>query len=264
MANLFFPQLASGALTQYPIRKSRVGRTLQNILPDGSVILASDRSATRLIWQLAYTGLASEDMDALSAHFEACQGRLRSFTFLDPTNNLLTSSSNLSEQPWQADSSLSLTGQVLDGAGDITAVVLTNNGQADAGITQPLNIPAGYQYCFSIYARSAAPATFSLVRSGPGSVETEKFQTTSNWHRYVSSGKLNDTGTLRVAIRAPAGQQIVLYGPQLEAQIAPSSYRPTFQTGGVYSNAHFGMDELPYSADAPNQFSTMFSIEAAI
>jgi len=57
------------------------------------------------------------------------------------------------------------------------------------------------------------------------------------------------------------GQQVTVYGLQLEAQLQPSRYRPTRGMGGVYSNAHWAVDELPVMAQAPNLFSTSFSIE---
>jgi hypothetical protein len=85
------------------------------------------------------------------------------------------------------------------------------------------------------------------------------------WSRVVSSGQLNDPGTtFTVGISVPAGQRVELYGVQLEAQISPSRYRPTTHTAGVYSNAHWGVDELTVVAGAPNLFSTSFSIETAI
>ncbi len=265
MANLFFPQLSSGAVAQYPIRKTVTGRTIRNLLPDGSLILYPDVEAKRLVWQLGYNALSSEDLNALSAHFTACQGRLQAFTFIDPTDNMLSNSSNLLGSSWICPSSLTLTANAADPRGNSDAFSATNNGQASQEISQTLTVPAGYQYCFSIYALSAVPATLNVIRSGPISQQTTVAPVGPQWTRVVSSGRLSDAGTtLSVSVNLEPGQQLSLYGPQLEAQIAPSRYRPTLQTSGVYANAHWGVDELPISADAPNLFSTVFSIEAAI
>jgi hypothetical protein len=67
-----------------------------------------------------------------------------------------------------------------------------------------------------------------------------------------------------VAIRLAPGQQIQLYGPQLEAQLAPSRYRATARNGAVYAQAHWAVDDLVISAEAPNLFSTAFSIETSL
>ena len=242
-----------------------IGRTIRNLLPDGSLVLYPDVTAQRLVWQLGYNALASEDLNALSAHFTACQGRLQAFTFIDPTDNMLSNSSNFQGSSWVCPSSVTLTANADDPGGSTGAFSATNNGQASQEISQTLAVPAGYQYCFSIYVLSAAPATVNLTRRGPASQQTTVVPVGPQWTRVISSGRLPDAGaTLSVAVSLEAGQQVSLYGPQLEAQIAPSRYRPTLQTGGVYANAHWGVDELPISADAPNLFSTVFSVEAAI
>ncbi len=265
MANLFFPQLSSGAMAQYPIRRTMAGRTVRNLLPDGSLILYPDSAAKRVIWQLGYNALALEDLSALSGHFNACQGRLHAFTFIDPTDNMLSNSSNLQGSSWQCPSSINLAANAADPTGGTAAFTLTNNGQTSQEISQSLIVPAGYQYCFSIYVLSAEPATLNLIRRGPDSEQTTVVSAGANWTRVVSSGQLSDTGaSLNVAVQVTPGQQIVLYGPQLEAQLAPSRYRPTLESGGVYSNAHWAVDQLAISADAPNLFSTAFSIEAAV
>ncbi len=177
---------------------------------------------------------------------------------------MLSNSSNLLGSSWVCPSSVSLKANIADPSGGTGAFSATNNGQASQEISQMLTVPAGYQYCFSIYVLSAVPATLNLIRRGPASQQTTVVPVGPQWTRVVSSGRLSDPGaTLSVAVSLEAGQQVSLYGPQLEAQIAASRYRPTLQTGGVYANAHWGVDELPISADAPDLFSTVFSIEAA-
>jgi hypothetical protein len=265
MANLFFPQLTSGALAQYPIRKTRLARTIKNVLPDGSMILLPDPNAARLIWQLSYCDLSSTDITALQAHYAACAGPLRAFTFIDPTENMLVWSSNLTAAPWQVSSQIRLSCGALDPEGGTAAFTATNLGEASQQISQTLAVPANYQYCFSLYAASSQSSTLTLTRSGSVSQESVIFAVGSNWRRLMSSGQLADAGTsLTVSIDLEAGQQIQIYGVQLDAQAMPSRYRPTAQTGGVYPNAHWAADELCIAAEATNLFSTVFSIEAAI
>ncbi|MBV9269065.1 MAG: hypothetical protein JO061_23040, partial [Acidobacteriaceae bacterium] len=69
MANLFFPQLLSGAVAQYPLRKTHQTRTVTNVLADGSMITFADPTAAKRIWQLTYSELTSADIGSLQQHF---------------------------------------------------------------------------------------------------------------------------------------------------------------------------------------------------
>jgi hypothetical protein len=265
MADLFFPQLSSGAIGQYPIRKTKVSRTVKNVMQDGSVISYADPSGAQLVWQLGYTALSFEDLGLLIAHFNSCQGRLQAFTFIDPTDNMLANSSNLLASSWQCPSLIQLAGERADPNAGLSAFTVTNNAQTNQELSQTLALPAWYQYCFSVYILSATPAPIELIRSGSTGQQRTTAMAGSQWARVVSSGALPDQGTtLTIAINLAPGQQLSVYGPQLEAQILPSRYRPTGDRGGLYPNAHWGVDELAISADAPDLFSINFTIETAI
>jgi hypothetical protein len=265
MAKLYFPQLASGAVAQYPIRKVRLARTIKNVLPDGTMILYPDSDAARLVWELSYTNLSNSDVEAIQTHFRNCIGPFHAFTFIDPTDNMLLSSSNLRAAAWQTSSLINVIPGAGDPDGGSSAFTVTNTGQADQVISQSLNVPASYRYCFSIYVNSEQASAITLSRSGNSAEERTTVPIRPGWSRVVSSGQLNDSGEVfTVAISLAAGQRVELYGVQLEAQISPSRYRPTTQIAGVFSNAHWGADELIVIAEAPNLFSTSFSIETAI
>ena len=265
MSNLFFPQLASGALAQYPTRRTRTGRTVKNVLPDGTLISYPDPDASRVVWDLGYAGLSAQDVGALTAHFNACQGRFHAFTFIDPTGNMLVNSANLTGAGWSYSNLIQITANYADPNGGLTAFTVTNTANVSLELAQTLIVPAGYRYCFSMYALSAQATTLTLARSGAASQQTNALQVGTQWSRIVSSGRLTDQGTsFTVAVSLSPGQQVFLYGLQLEAQMAPSRYKATAQFGGVYANAHWGSDEMAVSADAPDLFSTVFSIEASI
>src|SRR3954452_6159365 len=108
MANLSFPQLASGALAQYPLRKTRSVRTVKNLLTDGNLLLYSDPYGSRLIWDLEYVELSDEDLASIQTHFANCAGPLRAFTFIDPTDNMFGFSSDLTSSVWALPSSVQL------------------------------------------------------------------------------------------------------------------------------------------------------------
>lgn len=265
MANLFYPQLTSGALAHYPIQKIRSARTIKNVLPDGSMILFSDPDGAQLVWELSYTELSDQDVQALQRHFAACVGPYHAFTFIDPTDNMLVSSSDMAAAPWLAGSLIQMTTGATDPAGGTGAFALTNTGPTNQEITQSLQVPSGYQYCFSIYAMSTAISAITMIRQGSAIPQQTSVSIGPTWTRVAVSGKLNDPGVgLTVGINLEPGQQVQLYGPQVEAQIVASRYRPTAQTGGVYANAHWGIDQLAITAEAPNLSSTAFSIETAL
>jgi hypothetical protein len=264
MADLLFPELSSGALVQYPVRKGAVIRTIQNALPDGSMLVSPDAGASKLVWQLSYIELPLADVTMLQSYFDACRGRLRGFTFIDPTDNLLTQSADITQLPWVIPAGMTINSGLPDPLGGNNAFTITNTTSASQDIAQALPVAANYQYCFSIYATAVDAAMCSLVRSST-SAQIDTSAIGPGWSRLQSSGRLNDAGAnLTVAIRLPAGQTLSLFGPQLDAQITPSRFRPTYSNGGIHANAHWAVDELVFNADGPNLFSTTFAIEASI
>ena len=265
MASYYFPQLSSGTVAQYPFRNAKIVRTITNSLPGGDLILAPDPNGSRIVWQLGYAALSTQEANALTTLFDTCQGRLRAFTFIDPAENMLASSSDLSGMSWQNLNSIQLTPNSSDPVGGDAAFIVTNNGQTSQELTQTIAVPLNYQYCFSLYARSEQAASIELIRRGETSQDSRLFSIRPNWSRVVSSGALSDQGVgLTIAIRLAPGQQVWLYGPQLEPQIQPSRYRPTQNRCGVYPNAHWSVDTLNVRAIAPNVFASAFTVEATL
>jgi hypothetical protein len=265
MADLFFPQLASGALAQYPIRKTKTLRTVKNILADGSMLVAEDPGAGQLVWNLSYVDLSTVDMNALQAHFEACAGPLRAFTFLDPTDNLLANSSDFTASAWTVPAGVTIQSGLADPLGGAAAFTIVNGASATQEITQAVPVPVGFQYCFSLYASAANASTCALICQSTNAQQTQTFSISPGWQRLSLSAQLNDAGIgLSLGISLAAGQSISLFGPQLEPQFAPSRFRPTYSTSGVYPNAHWAVQELVITPDAPNLFSTSFVIESSV
>lgn len=261
MANLHFPQLSSGAQVQYPLRKRRTIRTVANSFADGSMIGSPLNRFAQHVWQLAYSGLTAVDQSALQNHFAACQGQLLPFTFIDPTDNMIGLSSNVMRGTWRADPQLSVTAGAADPMGGTQAFLLVNDGQIDQKLSQTIPAQAAFHYCLSVFARADAATSVSLMRSAL-SEASEQFAVGSDWRRLVHSTQLGESAdTFTIAISVPAGQSLVIFAPQLEPQIAPSRYRATAGTGGIYPQAHFLDDAISFEADAPGLFSTVIKIE---
>ena len=94
-----YPQLGSGALSQFPVQKIRRTRTVVNQAADGSTIKLADPAGAITEWDLTYTDLSDEEASALLAFFVAVEGTLNGFTFLDPAGNLLAWSDDLTRPP---------------------------------------------------------------------------------------------------------------------------------------------------------------------
>ena len=67
MSNLFFPQLSTGALAQYPITRTKSMHTVVNDMEDGSRISYFDPDGSTLIWDLSYTGLTQGEVNAMQS-----------------------------------------------------------------------------------------------------------------------------------------------------------------------------------------------------
>lgn len=261
MANLAFPQLLSGAQAQYPLRKRRVIQSPVNAFADGTMITSNINANSQYVWELAYVDLTSVDQSSLQNLFTACQGPFLPFIFIDPADNMLSSSTNVKAGTWIADSLLSIVAGAGDPMGGHNAFTLTNAGQTDQQVAQQITAPANFRYCLSVYASAPVPASLTLGRAAVSSL-SETFTVHSSWTRLVHSAQLADDQVgFTIWLRVPAGQSIVVFGPQLEPQISPSRYRPTANAGGVFQNAHFLGDSITFESDAQGLVSTLINIE---
>jgi hypothetical protein len=240
MSTLVYPQLATGALSQYPVRKTRRTRTVINQAADGSTVRLADAAGGTTEWQLEYAELSDDEAAALEHFFEAAEGSLQGFAFLDPAANLLAWSDQPDAAVWQKDPQLGLAQAVADPAGGTRAWRLTNQGVGDQAIAQTLEAPGAYTYCISVYVRAATPAT---LRLGIGEQTADRVAT-SAWGRatFAATGTAGGE-SVRFSITVPAGLAVEVYGPQVEAQGGASVYRSS-TTGGVYADAHFRDDSL--------------------
>lgn len=230
---LVFPQLSSGANVQYPLARTDASRTVVNFLQDGTTVKFEDGSGALTRWELRLESLHEAERVAVEQLFIATEGELNAFTLLDPGSNLLSWSEDFSKPAWVADPLLQSTGGATDPRGGTSAWQLTNTGQAGQQIAQTLGGPAGFEYCFSVFARGTG--NVSLVRKSGAAVDTRTFALTSFWQRFSSAGRLSATGdTITVALALDAAAAVQLFGPQLEAQPAAGPYRRSLGVAGVY------------------------------
>jgi hypothetical protein len=161
---IYFPQLSSGATGQFPIQKQRTTRTAVNQSIQNYEIKLADPGAATTEWHIAFAELTDQELAGLESLFEAAEGRLTPFTFVDPTDNLLAWSERQDEAVWQADPLLTLTANIADPLGGTGAFQVSNTGLATQLLQQSIAAPASLSYCLSVYARSDQSTQVSLVR----------------------------------------------------------------------------------------------------
>jgi hypothetical protein len=248
---LVFPQLSSGAAAQFPLRRETGYRTLVNVLPDGSEIRVADLDYFERQWELPLELLTDAEWQAIEDLFAATEGRLQSFLFLEPGENLLAWSEKFTEDIW-VKSGVTVSEGIDDPEGGTEASRISGGGT----LAQTLSIPAVHRYAGSIWARTSAAGATLRVTDGGGQVQTAEFDTAGAWRRYeVSTAWTVDTGTVVFSVVAPGGGAVDLYGAQLEAQPFASQYKETHARGGVHPAARFGSDTLGDRLTGPGEHS---------
>lgn len=257
---LIFPQLSTGAITQYPTNRTLSQRTLQSVMEDGTIIALADVAACYLQWRAAFKDLSDPEASALGNFFAATQGNVQPFLFLDPLTNLLLWSEDFSQNVWQT-TGLSFDSGIVDPFGGAKAFCAHNNSQANLAVVQQSQIPGAAQVCFSVYLRADNPASTSLAISAGGNSQSVTAALTSAWQRFSVAGNVPAaTACWQFSISAPAGTSLEIFGPQVDAQVNPSAYVTSTGQSGVYAGARFDMKQMDMIATGPNRSACVMSI----
>jgi hypothetical protein len=260
---LVFPQLTTGASGQYPITARRSDRTVVNRLMDGTEVRYTDDAWKPAAWDVRMSELSSGEWTAIEALFTAVEGRLQSFTFLDPTANLLTFSEDLGNGAWSNDPLLELTAGIADPSGTNRATRVINTGQAAQSIRQMVDVPGWFQYCFSLWIRASSS---EQVRAGiltTGGMEWQSVNAGSGWQRIFVSANLQQAETsVSFCVELPPGASVDLFGLQVEAQLGAGEYKRTLQRNGVYPRARFAEDRLSVTTSGLDRHSGLIRISS--
>lgn len=253
---LYYPQLTTGAVAQFPVARSLDMRAVANQLPSGFTIRMSDPGWQKVQWQLRYSGLTDGERSSIENLFEASEGQLNTFTFLDPMANLLAWSEDWTQAVWTADPLLQVTSGAADPFGTNNAMQLTNTGQTAQQIVQSIAGPSDFLYCYSVYVQSAAPTTIQLVQTTTGQTTLTPAAAGASWTRVITPVSLASAQDgIGFGVQLPPGAQVQVFGAQVEAQPEAGLYKETTDLGGVYTNTRFSMDLLTFTANAVNQHS---------
>jgi hypothetical protein len=258
---LVFPQLTTGAAAQYPIGKQLSQRSVQSVMEDQTIVALADEAANFVRWRISLRDLSDQEANALTAFFAATQGNLLPFLYLDPTANLLLWSEDFTQSVW-AGGGVSFDSAVADPLGSFRASRAQNNTAESQTIAQSTLIPGLAQVCFSVYLRSATPATATLVRTAGEQSQHAAVTVTGAWQRFYLSGDFPAaTDPSSFAITIPTGTALEVFGPQLDAQVTPSTYVLSAGTpGNVYTTARFDMKQIDVTATGPNRNSCVVVI----
>lgn len=238
---LVFPQLQTGAIAQYPLRRTDVFRTAVNELADGGEIKFADESGEVTRWEVRLEGLSDEEWAGIADLYDAVEGRLGTFTFLDPLSNLFVWSEDFEKDEWIADPLLSIVPGVADPFGGTAAFQLVNAGGAPQTVRQVFNAPEGFHYCCSVWVRGESDASMGIRRGGV----TETVPVGTSWTRVASGGSTGGVGdTFTAGFTLSPASSVEVYAPQLEAQPASGAYWRTTVRGGVYDKVRFAEDRL--------------------
>lgn len=252
---LVFPQLAPGSMAVYPIRRQRRLRTVVNRLADGSAVDYLDPDWLIWEWTLEMRGLSEVEWEAIHTLHTSMQGRLGSFTFLEPAGNLLKQSELFDAPEWNNDPLISATPGIDDPFGTMRAMRALNTAGAAGEVAQDLSVPGDFVYALSVWARSVGGSNVALVAETTGASTIRAFTLTSEWKRLEMPVALGQsTESVRFGARIETGDEVDLFGMQVEAQPGVGGYQKTGPQGGVHSAARFMDDVLPVRAQSTDVF----------
>ncbi len=244
-------------MAQLPLRKETGYRTLVNRALDGREIRVQDQDYFALEWELPVELLTDAEWQAIQDLFVASEGRLKSFLFLEPGENLLAWSEKFIEDIW-AKTGVTVTEGIGDPLGGTLASRLTGAGS----ISQSLNIPAKLRYAASIWAKTSQAGAALELNDNAGQAATAAVTSDGLWRRYSLStawtASTSETVTFRVT--QPAGATVDIHGAQLEPHPAASYYKKALERGGAHPGARFSSDTLGDRATEPGRHSGLIRI----
>lgn len=252
-----YPVLDGGVTSQWPIRKATFVANLIERTASGRLWIRHRAEGSRAEWLLSYRGLSQEEAQRLEQFFQDQGGALQSFTFVDPTANLLVDSEDLSTAGWSKPGTLSIS-ELAQETGRGRQWQVTNYG-ALAELDQSVLVPEGAHVCFSVELRSAAAAGIEVIAGD----QARACEAVAVWQRLHVSVQA-DAGPVRAGIRLQAGHATEVREPQFELQLAPSGYRVSFPPYGVYPETKFANDRLELRASGPDRYETEVRLISAI
>lgn len=256
-----FPQLSTGTVALYPVKRTRRVRTVQNSLPGGNAVKYADVDVAVTQWDLEAIGMSEAERAALAGFFETVAGQEKTFTFIEPAGNLLTQSETFGADGWDNSPLMTVVTAIDDPWGGTRGSRITNGGPVAGSIMQVLAVPGEYQYVLSVWARASTASEVTLFAETAGGNAELVFPATGTWRRIVMPVTLGlATEFVQFGVRIQAAKVVDLVGMQVEAQPGAGDYQRTGAMGGVHAKARFGMDELLVRSRGTDVFDAVIRI----
>lgn len=243
----WFPQIGAGSMAQFPLKRKRQWRVIENVLASGERIALPDLNGGQVEWLLTYQELTDAEITRVTDLFAASNGDAGSFGFVDPFANLLGWSEDLARADWQMGL-LTATGGFTDPVGTARAWTLQNPGPGEQTLSQSLDIPGDYTVCFSVYVWAATAGTLAILRDRT----RIDLPIGAQWKRIQISGTgVGGATQSTFALALGGGKSVRVFGLQVEAQPWPSPYRPSGVAAGILEETRFSAGDLAVTSIAP-------------
>jgi hypothetical protein len=260
---VLLPQLSSSSAVQFQMRRSTTAYGASNQLASGSLILGENTRPLRRMWELSYGGLTNEELAELAEFCNSLDATVDGFVFLDPFNNMLNWSENLTTSSWVADPTLTVVEGAQSNFGEGRVHVLESTGSSEQSIRQEIELTGSGRFCASCLVRSDTPGIVGLRLNSATESSFAEFQSSSEWNQvYLSAAVSVAVPPLAFCVDIAPGSALQVKGLQLEYQPFPSRYKPTRGKGGVYANARVLYQSYQVVQHGPEWFDCSFQIEA--
>jgi hypothetical protein len=266
---LYFPQNSRGAMAQKQHQATASFETVKNALPTGRRFTYARRPTPLSAFTLGMSSISSGDRAIYEAFFATVDGRLRSFTYLDPNGNLVPASEDFSASSWTL-AGVSAGSAVTDPFGGTCAMSMASTGSD--GIMYAPVLPSGgaigFWLCASVWAKAPASGTKLAIgfRSSSGAnLGRASFDCPANdWTRIRYAVQLVMSDPVYVQIGGDstwASRTINLFGAQVSPMRGPGAYAKTPGNLGMVTNCRFGTDSLEFRNIGNNEWSVDIQIQ---
>ena len=279
-AAAWFPQInSSGVRVQKPYTTNLASFTTSIDMDCGQRYGWSWRNLPLSFWNLQYQTITAPDLLVLETFFDSMVGKVRTFTYLDPGGNLVTSSENFSSS-WTL-SSVSLGSSTSDPFNGTLATLVTGSSTNPSlwASLLPSGVPIGTVLCGSVYIRNTSGSTIWSAlnfNTGPSTsninLATSYVQLPPNvWIRAQCNYTVETNGNshgICLQIGNDGNYQsngwhnntIALFGAQVTPLPNPGAYQRSPGNYAYHLNCRFDSDSLDIKSVGPGEYSTVFSV----
>jgi hypothetical protein len=261
---LIFPTLESQAIVQLPTRCTTTVRIAEARTVSNQSHSYVDAAHRYKVWSLEFRHLSDIERATLTNFYSAVEGRLRTFRFLSPFENLHRHS-DFTLTHWAADPQLVIQSGETDVVGGHFAVRLSNPTPSSGRLVQLLDAPGWFRYTSSLYVRGSQQLGCRLYAASGGASTAVQVLGGMEWSRAsLTFSDLSLSESLQAGIEIGPLTEVYVCGPQLEVSSAPTMYKQTDHRSGIYSHCRFGNDTLTWESEAVNSHATQCEIMTRI